>query len=151
VPWVTRLTGNTLRAIAGPDMVLLRTPIRLKGQDLTSVAEFEVAEGQVVPFVLVHGPSHLPPPETPTPETLLTRTEAFWTKWVARHEPCGEWDDAIIRSLITLKALTYASTGGIVAAPTTSLPERLGGNRNWDYRFCWLRDATLTLLALMNA
>ena len=151
VPWVSRLSDNVLRAIAGPDMVVLRTPIPIEGRGLTSVAEFEVSEGQTVPFVLVHGLSHLPPPDTAKPDELLTRTEAFWTKWAARHQSCGEWDEAIIRSLITLKALTYAPTGGIVAAPTTSLPEKIGGARNWDYRFCWLRDATLTLLALMNA
>jgi len=152
VPWVSRLTDGTWRAIAGPDMVTLRTPVPLRGQDLTTVAEFEVDAGQTVPFVLTHGPSHLPPPEAIEPEESLRHTEAFWTEWVdAKRLPDGESADAVIRSLITLKALTYAPTGGIVAAPTTSLPEQIGGERNWDYRFCWLRDATYTLLALLNA
>ena len=104
-----------------------------------------------MPLVLTHGPSHLPPPDAIDVEASLEATEEFWTEWAARNQSRGEWSDAVTRSLITLKALTYAPTGGIVAAPTTSLPEQLGGTRNWDYRFCWLRDATLTLLALMNA
>ena len=152
VPWVSRLEDGTWRAIAGPDMVTLHTPVPLKGQDLTTIAEFEVDAGQTVPFVLTHGPSHLPPPQAIEPEESLRHTEAFWTEWVdAKRLPDGESADAVIRSLITLKALTYAPTGGIVAAPTTSLPEQIAGERNWDYRFCWLRDATYTLLALMNA
>ena len=152
VPWVTRLDDGTLKAVAGPDMVTLHTPIRVRGQDLTTVAEFEVESGQTVPFVLTHGPSHLPPPDAIDPYASLRHTESFWTEWVKARRPSdGNWVEAITRSLITLKALTYAPTGGIVAAPTTSLPEHLGGARNWDYRFCWLRDATLTLLALMNA
>jgi len=152
VPWVSRLADGTWRAIAGPDMVTLHTPVPLRGQELTTIAEFEVDAGQTVPFVLTYGPSHLPPPQAIEPETSLRHTEAFWTEWVdAKRLPDGESADAVIRSLITLKALTYAPTGGIVAAPTTSLPEQIGGDRNWDYRFCWLRDATYTLLALMNA
>jgi GH15 family glucan-1,4-alpha-glucosidase len=132
-------------------MVVLRTPVPLQGKDLTTVAEFDVAAGDTVPFVLAHGPSHLEAPEPIDPEPSLAETEAYWTKWAARNTSRGEWSEAILRSLITLKALTFTPTGGIVAAPTTSLPEQLGGTRNWDYRFCWLRDATLTLLALMNA
>jgi GH15 family glucan-1,4-alpha-glucosidase len=152
VPWVNRLEDGTWRAIAGPDMVTLHTPVPLRGQDLTTVAEFEIVAGQTVPFVLTHGPSHLPPPPAIDPEASLRHTESFWTGWVdAKRLPDGEWAGAVTRSLITLKALTYAPTGGIVAAPTTSLPELVGGERNWDYRFCWLRDATYTLLALMNA
>jgi GH15 family glucan-1,4-alpha-glucosidase len=153
VPWVTRLPDSTYRAIAGPDMVVLHTPIPLHGKDLTTVAEFDVAAGATVPFVLTHGSSHLPPPDPINAIDSLQTTEAFWTEWcqAGSREPKGEWSDAVTRSLITLKALTYAPTGGIVAAPTTSLPEHLGGSRNWDYRYCWLRDATLTLLALMNA
>jgi GH15 family glucan-1,4-alpha-glucosidase len=151
IPWMTHLPDGTLRAIAGPDMVLLYTPVQLRGHDLRHSATFDVVEGETVPFVLVHGWSHLPPPERIDPETALASTESFWRDWAATSAPCGEWDEAVTRSLITLKALTYAPTGGIVAAPTTSLPEHLGGVRNWDYRFCWLRDATLTLLALMNA
>jgi GH15 family glucan-1,4-alpha-glucosidase len=151
VPWVTRLDDGTLRAIAGPDMALLRTPIRLVGQNMKTVGEFTVAAGETVPFVLTNAPSHMPPPAPLDPQSVLAETEALWTKWSTRCRPAGHCSEAITRSLITLKALTYWPTGGIVAAPTTSLPEQLGGVRNWDYRFCWLRDATLTLLALMNA
>jgi GH15 family glucan-1,4-alpha-glucosidase len=151
VPWVTRLADGTFRAIAGPDRVTLHTPVRLCGKDLTTVGEFEVTEGTTVPFVLTHGYSHLALPDAIDPDSSLEHTESFWRDWVARSETHGEWSEAVTRSLITLKALTYAPTGGIVAAPTTSLPEQLGGTRNWDYRYCWLRDATLTLLALMNA
>jgi GH15 family glucan-1,4-alpha-glucosidase len=151
VPWVTRLEDRTWRAIAGPDMVVLRTPVALEGQDLTTVAEFDVAAGDTVPFVLTYGPSHLPPPDPIDPIDSLRSTEEFWTEWTSRAESGGEWSEAVTRSLMILKALTYAPTGGIVASPTTSVPEQLGGARNWDYRFCWLRDATLTLLALMNA
>jgi GH15 family glucan-1,4-alpha-glucosidase len=151
IPWVSRLADGTFRAIAGPDMVTLHTPVPLRGKDLTTVGEFDVAEGTTLSFVLTHGPSHLPPPRAIDPSRALARTEAFWTNWASRCQSEGEWSDAVIRSLITLKALTYAPTGGLVAAPTTSLPEQLGGSRNWDYRFCWLRDATLTLLAFMNA
>jgi GH15 family glucan-1,4-alpha-glucosidase len=151
IPWVNHLQDGTFRAIAGPDMVLLHTPVPLRGLDLTTVGEFDVSAGATIPFVLMHGDSHLAPPPAIDPESSMDATEAFWTEWAARSESRGEWSDAVTRSLITLKALTYAPTGGIVAAPTTSLPEQLGGSRNWDYRFCWLRDATLTLLALMNA
>jgi len=151
VPWVTRLEDGTLRAIAGPDMVVLRTPVHLKGRNLRTVGEFTVAAGETVPFVLTYAPSHVPPPEPLNPEAALEGTESFWTGWSKKCQPTGHCSDAVVRSLITLKALTYWRTGGIVAAPTTSLPEHLGGTRNWDYRFCWLRDATLTLLALMNA
>lgn len=151
IPWVSRLADGTFRAIAGPDMVTLHTPVPLQGRDMKTVAEFEVRAGTTVPFVLTHGLSHLPPPDATEPEWSLEHTERFWRTWAARNRSQGEWSEAVTRSLITLKALTYAPTGGIVAAATTSLPERLGGIRNWDYRFCWLRDATLTLLALMNA
>jgi GH15 family glucan-1,4-alpha-glucosidase len=151
VPWVTRLPDGTLRAIAGPDMVVMHTPVALHGENLKTVATFEVVEGQRIPFVLTHGPSHLPIPQAIEPEEALQRTETFWVEWTSHSDSEGRWAEAVTRSLITLKALTYAPTGGIVAAPTTSLPEQLGGTRNWDYRFCWLRDATLTLLALMNA
>jgi GH15 family glucan-1,4-alpha-glucosidase len=151
VPWVTRLPDGTFRAIAGPDMVVMHTPVSLHGEDLTTVGTFEVTAGTTVPLVLTHGPSHLPPPDAIDPEASLAATEAYWTDWAGRCQSRGEWSDAVMRSLITLKALTYTPTGGIVAAPTTSLPELLGGTRNWDYRYCWLRDAPLTLLALMNA
>src|SRR3954469_5780506 len=151
VPWVTQLDDGTLRAIAGPDMVLLRTPVHLVGQNMKTIGEFTVAAGETVPFELTESRSHLPPPPPLDPHSARDETEALWLKWSKKCRPTGHCSDAIIRSLITLKALTYWPTGGIVAAPTTSLPEQLGGVRNWDYRFCWLRDTTLTLLALMNA
>ncbi len=151
VPWVSRLEDNTWRAIAGPDMVVLRTPVNVKGKDLTTIAEFDVTEGQTIPFVLTYGASHLPPPKKIDPEAAERSTEHFWGDWASRADTEGQSSDDVLHSLMILKALTYAPTGGIVAAPTTSLPECLGGSRNWDYRYCWLRDATLTLLALMNA
>jgi GH15 family glucan-1,4-alpha-glucosidase len=150
VPWVSHLPDGTFQAIAGPDLVLLHTPVPLHGRDLTTVGEFEVSAGETIPFVLTRGDSHLQPPSAAEPEDALTNTESFWREWVGEGEG-GEFGDAVDRSIITLKALTYAPTGGIVAAPTTSLPELIGGTRNWDYRFCWVRDATLTLMALMNA
>ena len=151
VPWVRKLGDGSLRAIAGPDMVVLRTPVHLRGENMKTVGAFTVSEGDRVPFVLSYGPSHLPIPEAFAADTALNDTESFWNEWSHKGRSEGPWSDAICRSLITLKALTYAPTGGMVAAPTTSLPERIGGNRNWDYRYCWVRDATLTLLALMNA
>jgi len=151
VPWVTRLEDGTLRAVAGPDMVLLRTPVNTKGENLTTVGTFTVGAGEMVPFLLIYLPSHAPLPPAVPPQSELEATERFWRAWASKCRPAGPWSAYVERSLITLKALTYAPTGGIVAAPTTSLPEQLGGGRNWDYRFCWLRDATLTLLTLMNA
>ena len=151
VPWVTRLADGTLRAIAGPDMVLLRSSVPHHGEGLTSVAEFEIAEGETVSFELTYGASHQPPPPSIDALRALAETERFWREWAARCAYQGPWRDAVVRSLITLKALTYRPTGGIVAAATTSLPERIGGTRNWDYRYCWLRDATLTLLTFMDA
>jgi GH15 family glucan-1,4-alpha-glucosidase len=151
VPWVTRQDDGTVRAIAGPDMLVLHAPVALRGHDFRTTAEFTVKAGQQLPFVLTHSPSHLAEPERPDPAAAFAATRSFWQEWAARCQAGDVYPDAIIRSLLTLKALTYAPTGGIIAAPTTSLPEQLGGPRNWDYRFCWLRDATLTLLALMNA
>ena len=151
VPWVSKQDDGSLRAIAGPDMLLMRTPVDLRGEDSRTVGAFTVSEGQMVPFVLTYHASHLPLPDAIDPEQAWHDTTDFWTDWSSRAKIEGPWRDAVMRSLITLKALTYAPTGGIVAAPTTSLPETLGGGRNWDYRFCWLRDATLSLLALMNA
>jgi GH15 family glucan-1,4-alpha-glucosidase len=152
IPWVTRLrTGFGIRAVAGPSQVVLHSTIPMQGRDLTTVGEFTVDPGEEAYFVLAYGPSHLPAPAVPDPEHALHSTEAFWTDWCHRCTYQGEWPDAVQRSLLTLKALTFAPTGGIVAAPTTSLPEKLGGSRNWDYRFCWLRDATFTLLALIHA
>ena len=151
IPWVKRTEDGALLAIGGPDMTVLRTPVKLRGEDMTTVAEFAVNEGDTVPFVLTYGPSHLAVPEPINPAQALQDTEDFWTEWCSRCTYEGERRDLVMRSLITLKALTYGPTGGIVAAPTTSLPEKLGGARNWDYRYCWLRDATFTLLALMNS
>ncbi|MCC2655681.1 MAG: glycoside hydrolase 15-related protein [Panacagrimonas sp.] len=150
-PWVSRLDDGGLRAIAGPDMVVLRTPVALHGEGKTTVGRFTITEGETVPFVLSHGPSHLAAPAPVNPRAALAGTLEFWKQWARHFGLEGRWSRDVLRSLITLKALTYAPTGGIVAAATTSLPEQLGGHRNWDYRFCWLRDATLTLLSLMNA
>lgn len=151
VPWVTRLDDGGLSAIAGPDRVVLHTPVVLKGEAMTTVGTFVVEAGDSRPFVLTYGPSHLPPPRAIDPDQALADTGSFWRDWTARGDVSGPHTEAIRRSLITLKALTHAPTGGVVAAPTTSLPEQFGGERNWDYRFCWVRDATLTLLSLMNA
>jgi GH15 family glucan-1,4-alpha-glucosidase len=151
IPWVRRTEDGGLLAIAGQDMAVLRTPVKTRGEDLTTVASFEVSAGETIPFVLTYGPSHLPVPKPIDPAQALQDTEEFWAEWSSRCTYEGEYPDLVMRSLITLKALTYGPTGGIVAAPTTSLPEKLGGARNWDYRFCWLRDATFTLLALMNS
>jgi GH15 family glucan-1,4-alpha-glucosidase len=150
VPWVTRTEDGTIDAIAGPERLVLRTPVALRGEDLRTVGEFTVEAGQSVPFVLSYGRSFESPPPPIDPFEALEHTEAFWRRWSDRCSQVGPWTDAVKRSLITLKALTYAPTGGMVAAATTSLPERLGGERNWDYRFCWLRDATFTLLAFMS-
>lgn len=150
-PWVTRLKDGGVRAVAGPDMVVLRTPADIRSEDFKTVARFTVAKGKTLAFVLSYGPSHLPMPAPVEPLDALDRCETFWRDWTAGTKCDGRHTEAIKRSLITLKALTYQPSGGIVAAPTTSLPEELGSERNWDYRFCWLRDATLTLLAMMNA
>ncbi len=152
VPWVTRLDDRSgICAIAGPNMVVLRTTAKLRGQDMRTVSEFTVAGGQTVAFVLSHGASHLAPPEAIDPTAALSATQAYWEAFIAKCTYKGRHWQAVHRSLLTLRALTYAPTGGIVAAATTSLPEQLGGGRNWDYRFCWLRDASLSLFALMGA
>jgi GH15 family glucan-1,4-alpha-glucosidase len=151
VPWVRR-TADGIQAIAGPDLFRLTSPAAaLHGEGLRTVAEFTVAEGRRVPFVFAWFPSHLEPPPPVEPEQALARCEAFWRAWSAPAAVDPPYAPAVLRSLLTLKALTYAPTGGIVAAPTTSLPELLGGVRNWDYRFCWVRDATFTLYALLSA
>ncbi len=149
IPWVTRAADGALHAVAGPDRVVLRTPVALRGEALSTIAEFRISAGQVTPFVLRYSESWKPVPGPIDPRKALQLTETFWSEWVARG--CNEAPPSARRSLIVLKALTYAPSGAIVAAPTTSLPEQLGGGRNWDYRYCWVRDATLTLLALMNA
>jgi GH15 family glucan-1,4-alpha-glucosidase len=150
VPWVSRLVDGTIDAIAGPERLVLRTPAALFGEDLKTIGEFAVEAGEAVPFVLSHGSSSQSPPPAVDPVESLARTEVVWRQWSDRCPEVGPWSRAVKRSLITLKALTYAPTGGIVAAATTSLPERLGGVRNWDYRYCWLRDATFTLQAFMH-
>ena len=150
VPWVRNLSG-TLVAVGGPDAVVLATPVRLEGHDLRTYASFAVSEGERVPFALTWFPSHEERPAEIDPEQALRDTLSFWESWAGPCRYRGPWRDAVVRSLLTLKALSFAPTGGIVAAPTTSLPEALGGVRNWDYRYCWLRDATLTLLALLRA
>jgi len=151
VPWVTQPDDGRLQIISGPDRLLLDTSVPLHGQDMRTVGEFEVAAGQEVGFVLTWTPSYKAEPEPMSAAKALKEVESFWSDWAAAFKPAGEWSDAVLRSLLTLKALSHWETGGIVAAGTTSLPEQLGGSRNWDYRFCWLRDATFTLLALMEA
>jgi GH15 family glucan-1,4-alpha-glucosidase len=151
LPWVMRLDDGALRAVAGPDMTVLRTPVDLRGEDFKTVGQFTVAAGQTIAFVLSYGPSHLDPPAPLDPHQALADTEKFWREWTRCAHPADPYSAAVTRSLITVKALAHRPSGSIVAAPTASLPERLGGKRNWDYRYCWLRDATFTLLALMNA
>ncbi|HEY0838041.1 MAG TPA: glycoside hydrolase family 15 protein [Azospirillum sp.] len=150
IPWVRR-TADGLSAVAGPDALNLRTPVPLHGEAFRSVATFTVTEGQRVPFALTWHLSHLPSPPAEDVDGLLEDTTAWWRGWSARCHHDGPWREPVERSLITLKGLTYAPTGGIVAAATTSLPEEIGGTRNWDYRYCWLRDATFTLYALLMA
>lgn len=149
VPWVRR-RGHLLSAIAGPDAVWLDTPVEVKGEHFATVAEFEISAGETVPFTLTHHPSHEQPPARRTAAGRITETQRFWQDWVAQGSYEGPWQEAVTRSSVILKALTYAPTGGIVAAATTSLPEELGGVRNWDYRYWWLRDATFTLQALLH-
>ncbi|GAB3629895.1 glucoamylase [Pandoraea terrae] len=154
VPWARPLdagdpSGPGMRLVAGPDKVVIRTPVPIEDIPGSLRATFDVCAGETVPFVLARVPSHHADPRAIDPLTALADTERYWRAWAGRCELDGHWADAIRRSLITLKALTFVPTGGVVAAPTTSLPEQIGGVRNWDYRYCWLRDATLTLQALM--
>jgi len=151
VPWVSRVDDATMTAIAGPDLIVVRSPVTFDGEGLHSVARFKVRKGDSVPFSLAWGPSHLAPPDTPEPYGALRDTLAFWDGWSDRCNGTGEWSDIVRRSLVVLKGLSYLPTGGIVAAPTTSLPEQIGGPRNWDYRYCWARDATFVLSAFVNA
>ena len=148
VPWVRTLDGH-LSAIAGPDALSLWTDVPTHGEDLTTRARFTVREGGRIPFLLMWHPSHTPSPRPVDPFQALDDTAHWWEEWSSRCTYRGPWREQVVRSLITLKALTFAPTGGVVAAPTTSLPEEIGGVRNWDYRYCWLRDATFTLYALM--
>ena len=153
-PWVTHMDYG-IRAVAGPDAVELRTPVALEGRDMRTCATFSVGEGAEVPFALTWHPSYRPPTRRWDPAERLAETEAWWRGWSGRcvfpeHGP-EHWRDAVTRSMVTLKALSFQPTGAILAAATTSLPERIGGERNWDYRYCWIRDATLTLLALLGS
>lgn len=149
VPWVRR-TSRGIRAVAGPDSYLLDTQVELQGENLTTTAEFEVRAGEQVSFVFMWHPSHEEAPSEIDALHTLDETETWWREWTSRCTYEGPWGEAVVRSLITLKALTFLPTGGIVAAPTTSLPEQLGGVRNWDYRFCWVRDATFALYSLLH-
>ncbi|TML70233.1 MAG: glycoside hydrolase family 15 protein [Actinobacteria bacterium] len=150
VPWVRRMDGNARIAVGGPDALCLRTPIDVRGEDLRTLGELTVEEGDRIPFTLTWFPSHGEWLQEIDPEQALRDTTDYWNEFNAHCGYEGQWRTTVQRSLMVLKALTYAPTGGIVAAPTTSLPEHIGGVRNWDYRYCWLRDATLTLLAFLN-
>ena len=152
VPWV-RGQDFGIRAIAGPDAVEFRTPVKLRGEDFTTVGEFSIGEGATVPFTLAYHPSHRPGSPQRDCRQSFEQTERFWSEWSGRcrYSERSHWRDAVVRSLITLKCLSFQPTGGIIAAPTTSLPEQIGGVRNWDYRLCWIRDATLTLYALLTS
>ncbi len=150
IPWVRRLDGQVV-AIAGPDAVSLRSDVHQYGRDFATYGDFEVSEGDQAWFVLTWHPSHHPVPNPIDAIAALGPAETYWTEWIGRSNEVGGFDEEVTRSLLTLKALTFSPSGGIVAAPTTSLPESLGGQRNWDYRFCWLRDATMTLEALLRA
>ncbi len=149
VPWVRRAPDGRITALGGPDGLCLDTPVQVRGEGMATVGEFEVAAGEEIPFVLTWFPSHLPQPDPVDAARALAETDAWWREWSGRHTYDGSWKEAVERSLTVLKGLTYHPTGGVVAAATTSLPEDLGGVRNWDYRYCWLRDATFTLDALM--
>ncbi len=149
IPWVRRREGG-LTAVAGPDFLRLATPVELLGHHMMTEAQFDVSAGQKVPFVLTHTEAHLDEPREVLAEHALADTVNFWSDWIDRCAYDGRWHDAVHRALVTLKALTYSPTGGIAAAATTSLPEQPRGCRNWDYRYCWLRDATFTLQALLG-
>ncbi len=149
IPWVTRI-DNGVRAVAGPNLTVLRSSVQTRGENMKTIAEFSVNEGARVWFTLTHGQSHRQDPEPIDVEQAFKDTETFWREWSGRLQYEGEYREIVERSLITLKALTFLPTGGVVAAVTTSLPEHIGGVRNWDYRYCWLRDTTFTLLALTN-
>lgn len=151
VPWVRRQREGGFTALAGPDALVFRSDAAFYSKNFRTIAEFMVSPGERVAFTITYFPSHKSVPSMPDPEKTVETTERLWREWCARCQYHGQWGEPVMRSLITLKALTYAPTGGIVAAPTTSLPEQPGGVRNWDYRYCWLRDATFTLYALLTA
>jgi len=151
IPWVNRVDSKTIMAIAGPHLLCVRTPIRIEGQNMHSAARFTVRKGERVPFVLSYRESHFEAPDVIDADIALEQTERHWAEWTGICRVQGKWRKEVMRSLLTLKSLSYEPTGGIVAAVTTSLPEQIGSARNWDYRYCWLRDATFTLLAFLNA
>jgi GH15 family glucan-1,4-alpha-glucosidase len=151
VPWLTRVGANCLRATAGPHSAILRTDAPLEYGDGRILSKFTIREGQRIPFALTYRESHMPVPKVVDAEAALQKTEESWRRWVGQCSYQGPWSEAVTRSVITIKAMTYRPTGGTVAAPTTSLPEQLGGSRNWDYRFCWLRDATFMVACLLKA
>jgi GH15 family glucan-1,4-alpha-glucosidase len=151
IPWVTRRDTRTLTAVAGPQLLTIRTPVQLYGENMHTEGEFSLRKGEAMPFVLAYGQSFKPVPMSIDAFIALDETERYWQRWSAICKVKGRWRKAIMRSLLTLKGLSYEPTGGIVAAVTTSLPEKIGSTRNWDYRYCWLRDATFTLLAFLNA
>ncbi len=151
IPWVHRLDDGRIQAIAGPDRVTLSTPVPLRGEDLMTRSDFEIEEGQEIPFLLTWSSSFSNEPNQPDARGAIENVTHAWQKWSSKHIPKGPYAEAVLRSIITLKALAHYKTGGIVAAATTSLPEEIAGERNWDYRFCWLRDSTFTLLALLES
>jgi GH15 family glucan-1,4-alpha-glucosidase len=151
VPWVSRLPDGRLQFVAGPDRLIMATSVELRGVDRRTIGEFAVSAGQEVSFTCTWRQSFRSDPEPLHAGETLANVEKFWNDWAATAKPCGNWSAPALRSLVTLKALTHWETGGIAAAATTSLPEKLGGTRNWDYRFCWLRDATFTLFALVSS
>lgn len=150
VPWVRKEGPNGIRAIAGPDVVRMESDVPLHGENMTTVADFDVAAGQTLSFRLTWHPAHIRAPAEIDGLAAVADAQQAWSRWAARCTYRGPWRDIVLRSLVTLKALTHAKTGGISAAATTSRPEAIGGVRNWDYRFCWVRDATFTLLALVQ-
>jgi GH15 family glucan-1,4-alpha-glucosidase len=148
VPWISQ-TNSSTRWIGGPDAVLLHSPVELQGDNFETEAAFKISKGETLPFTLIRNASHLPAPEVNDPVRLRAETEVWWKEWISRSDYNGPYREQVRRSLITLKALTYRPTGAIVAAPTTSLPEHFKGSLNWDYRYCWLRDASFTVCALV--
>jgi GH15 family glucan-1,4-alpha-glucosidase len=153
IPWVRRLHDGRVTAVAGPDRLTLSMPAAVHGENLRTIAEFDIGAGEEIPFSLTSSPSYRSVPAAANAQDTIEEATTGWLGWARprKAEGSGEWSEAVLRSLITLKGLTHVETGGIVAAATTSLPEQLGGPRNWDYRFCWLRDATLTLYAFLNS
>ncbi|MBS0282204.1 MAG: glycoside hydrolase family 15 protein, partial [Proteobacteria bacterium] len=149
IPWVNRIDSKTISAVAGPNMLCVRTPVDIRGENMHSAARFTVRKGERIPFVLSYRESHYQLPDVIDADIALEQAEKYWADWIGTCRLKGKWRSEIVRSLLTLKSLSYQPTGGIVAAVTTSLPEQIGGSRNWDYRYCWLRDATFTLLAFL--